>query len=207
MQTKQVQRAHYEFEKYMSPARWASVWHQLREVRKFKPEKTLEIGPGPGTFKTLGQTFGMDIETVDLDQTLNPDHVASATDLPFSQNSFDVACAFQVLEHLPYDSAIAALKELLRVSKKGVVISIPNAHPVWKIHLNVPLLPRVSKIINHPHYIPKKHEFDGEHYWEIGKKDYQLKRILHDLEQHAMIISQNRIFENPYHHFITMQKR
>lgn len=207
MQAEQVNKEHYEFEKYMSPARWASVWHQLREVRKFKPEKTLEIGPGPGTFKTLAQTFGMKIETVDLDKALNPDHVASATDLPFPQNSFDVTCAFQVLEHLPYDSAITALKELLRVSKKGVVISLPNAQPVWKIYLNVPLLPRIAKIINQPHHIPATHEFDGEHYWEIGKKEYELKRILRDIEQHALIISQSRIFDNPHHHFFIMQKR
>ena len=46
--------------------------------------------------------------------------------LPFSKNSYDVITALDVLEHL--DNPHAALKELLRVGRKCVVISLPNMH-------------------------------------------------------------------------------
>ena len=33
---------------YLSRERWISFWYQIMEVTKTKPEKVLEIGPGPG---------------------------------------------------------------------------------------------------------------------------------------------------------------
>lgn len=47
-------------------------------------------------------------------------------DLPFEDNSFDVVCVLDVLEHL--DSFHATFNEALRVAKKSVIISLPNMH-------------------------------------------------------------------------------
>ena len=46
--------------------------------------------------------------------------------LPFKDGSFDVVTALDVLEHL--DNPHGALKELCRVAKKAVLISLPNMH-------------------------------------------------------------------------------
>jgi SAM-dependent methyltransferase len=46
--------------------------------------------------------------------------------LPFSDKSFDVVTALDVLEHL--DDPHTALKELLRVARNLVVISLPNMY-------------------------------------------------------------------------------
>jgi len=45
---KQVDKSIYEFNRYMTKERWSSVWYQLNEVQRLKPEKVLEVGPGPG---------------------------------------------------------------------------------------------------------------------------------------------------------------
>ena len=57
---KQVEKAHYEFNSYMSKERWISVWHQLDEIQKLKPENVLEVGPGPGLFKIIAAAFKQD---------------------------------------------------------------------------------------------------------------------------------------------------
>lgn len=54
----------------------------------------------------------------------SPLNVADAHRLPFPDNSFDLVLCLEVLEHLP-DSAVG-LCELLRVSRDGVVMSVPH---------------------------------------------------------------------------------
>lgn len=51
---------------------------------------------------------------------------ASISDLPFEDRAFDVVGCFEVLEHLPGDGPDAALKELGRVARNAVVLSVPR---------------------------------------------------------------------------------
>jgi ubiquinone/menaquinone biosynthesis C-methylase UbiE len=51
-------------------------------------------------------------------------------DLPFPDRSFDLAAAIEVLEHVP-DPA-AALRELRRVARGDVVLSVPR-EPIWRV--------------------------------------------------------------------------
>lgn len=53
--------------------------------------------------------------------------VASVTDLPFDDGSFDLVLCLEVLEHLPEPET--ALDELSRVSRRDVVVSTP--HEPW----------------------------------------------------------------------------
>lgn len=83
-ETKQVDKDQYEFLRYMSKARWNSLWHQLDEVIRLKPERVLEIGPGLDVFKNTAGLYGVKVETLDIDPELKPDHVGSATALPLT---------------------------------------------------------------------------------------------------------------------------
>ncbi len=60
--------------------------------------------------------------TGDCDTMLNLDKVER---LPFEDGSFDICCAFDVLEHLEQFHLMT--DELYRVSRGGVLISLPNS--------------------------------------------------------------------------------
>ena len=127
---KQVDWTHYDFQQYMSKARWSSIWHQLHEVQKAAPQTVLEVGPGPNVFKSVAANMGIRVETIDIDPELNPDHVGPASDMPFAANSYDAVCAFQVLEHMPYEVSLKAFQEMVRVSRGRIIIRLPDAEKV-----------------------------------------------------------------------------
>ncbi len=204
---KQVDKSHYEFQIYMSMGRWASVWHQLNEVIPLKPDRVLEIGPGPGLFKNIAGIFGVSVETLDLDPELKPDHIGSATALPFADNCFDVVCAFQMLEHLPYEQSLLAFSEMVRVSRSHIIISLPDAKPVWRYLAYIPKIGTLQRLLSRPFYRVRAHEFDGEHYWEINKLNYEIDKIIRDLSCVADLQRSWRIPENSYHRFFVFKRK
>lgn len=203
---KQVDKDHYEFKRYMSRARWSSLWSQLDEVISLKPASVLEVGPGSGVFKTNAQQFGLQIETVDIDEELKPDHLGTVTDLSFADNSYDLVCAFQVLEHMPYEDSLKAFAEMVRVSKRYVVLSLPDTRKVWRLRIDLPLIFTWQTMIKRPFSKPVAHQFDGQHYWEIGKQEHPLSRIEADLGAYAKLQKSYQLYENPYHRFFVFQK-
>lgn len=94
----------------------------------------LDIGAGHGVFLELLEKkkaikgVGIEItdEKVNFANKKGIDvRKGSADNLTFSDNSFDVVISTEVLEHLPFDVYEKSLKELERVAKKNVVISVP----------------------------------------------------------------------------------
>jgi len=59
---------------------------------------------------------------------------ASVITMPFENNSFDVVCAFDVIEHVDNDAA--AMNELQRVCKTGgvVCVTVPAFPLLWSSH-------------------------------------------------------------------------
>lgn len=205
---KQVDKEHYRFTNYITKHRWASMWHQIDEVLSFEPKTVLEVGPGPGVFKTLASRFGPNVESLDIDPDLEPDHVASADSMPFGEGAFDVVCAFQMLEHVPYEKSLAIFRDMARVAKKGVVISLPDAKRIWPFMFYIPTVGALHFHIPRPRFQPKEHFFDGEHYWEINKLGYPLSKIQRDLEKagNLNLAYTYRVNENTYHRFFVFKK-
>lgn len=103
--------------------------------------RVLEVGCGEGRQLTaIGQRFpdadliGLDLPDVELEEAWGgvESHMlqASALDLPFADNTFDLVMAIEVLEHLPDPER--ALQEIARVAKQTVVLSVPW-EPVWRL--------------------------------------------------------------------------
>lgn len=160
---------------------------------------------GTGMFKQMASSLGINVKTVDIDPDLNPDYVASVTDLPFSDNSFDVALAFQVLEHLSYEEFSVALQELKRITKDHIIISLPDAKTLWRYSFHIPKIGEKNIYIKKPIFKKPEHVFDGEHYWEISKKGYPLSRILNDFKACGLKLTKTyRVPENTYHRFFVL---
>ncbi|OSQ41793.1 hypothetical protein THS27_17600 [Thalassospira sp. MCCC 1A01428] len=203
----QVLSDHYKFSKYLTPERWASIWHQINEITKIEPNTVLEIGPGNGLLKTLLNMDRINVTTLDYVEDTHPDIIASATNIPLSDNSFDVCCAFQMLEHVKYQDSLIALKEMIRVSRKKIIISLPDAEIVYPLQAKLPRGLKLNLQIKKIFQKRKEHKFDGQHYWEINKKEYPLKKIENDISEIAIIKKSYRAPLNPYHHFFVLEKR
>lgn len=201
---KQVKKDHY-YEKYDNSKRFHSYFTQIKETLKLKPESVLEIGIGNKTVSDYLPKRVKKVKTLDFDKELNPDIVADVTNIPLEDNSFDVVLCCEVLEHISFNQFKTALKEISRVSKRYVILSLPHfSHPIY-LNFKIPLFKEINFSVYISHY--KKHTFDGQHYWEIGKKGYPLRRIKNALKGEFSILKDFREAENPYHHFFILEKR
>ncbi len=108
----------------------------VKSVRNLKIKSVLDVGCGEGfTLNRLeGEGIGKKLEGVDFNKNaieigkkLHPDltlKVSSIYNLEYKNNSFDLVMATEVLEHL--EEPKKGLRELIRVSKKYILLSVPN---------------------------------------------------------------------------------
>ncbi|MBK6796418.1 MAG: class I SAM-dependent methyltransferase [Acidobacteria bacterium] len=99
----------------------------------------LDIGCGTGAtmdhLKRYGEVQGIDLSEMPLRFSRKRGHsrvmLASATELPFADNSFDLLTALDVIEHL--DDDVRGLCEIRRVLKPGApaVIFVPAFQALW----------------------------------------------------------------------------
>ncbi len=198
---KQVDRSHYEGQAYRSSERWMSYWHQLVMVRRNDPKTVLEIGVGEGLVARELELGGVKVTTVDIAEDLHPDVVGSVMALPFADNSFDLVLAAEILEHIEFSDVPVALREIARVARAQVVISVPHPGWVFSINYKLPMVPRIEHFAQIP-FFWKEHVFNGEHYWELGKKGYSMSRFLKLAHEAGLrLVSRERHADDPAHRF------
>jgi ubiquinone/menaquinone biosynthesis C-methylase UbiE len=105
--------------------------------------KLLDVGCGTGNILSMlqefGEAVGVDTSPVALEfcrtRNLSALHLTKPGEaLPFSEQTFDVACAFDLLEHIEDD--LGFLTEMKRVTRtNGKIVLIIPAHPqLWSDH-------------------------------------------------------------------------
>jgi len=198
----QVEPLQYFSRSYDVKERFISYWHQINEVILTNPSEVLEIGVGNGLVSAYLRERGYKLTTLDVDARLKPDVAGNILSIPFAAKSFDVVACYEILEHLPYDYFTKGLKEVNRVAKSRIILSLPDVTTVYRFYIELPRMKPIKKMLQHPIPRPSVHHYGGEHYWEIGKKNYSLKRIEHDIKQAGFkILKSYRVFEFPYHRF------
>jgi SAM-dependent methyltransferase len=202
-------KAHYAVS-YVRGGRLFSYAHQMNAVLEHEPHKVLEVGPGPGMVTAALRAIDIEVLTVDVQAELRPDVVASVTDLPFQDRAFDVAMCCQVLEHLPFDRFVPALKEMGRVSRKAVVISLPDCTPYYEIRLRLPKLRNIFWTRSRQRdrdiaYKARKYEDDG-HYWEVGYPEATLAVVEQAISTAGLRLNRSwRFIDNTYHRFFVVE--
>ena len=148
------------------------------------------------------------IHTRSPDSSLSQKVVAdSVLAIPFGKRSFDVVLCCEVLKHFPYAGFRRSIQELYRVSKRRVILSVPDVTMVYRINIELPRMKPIKRLIPHPFPRPAKLPLDGEHYWEIGMAGYPLKRITSDIANFGFAIDGSyRVFENYYHRRFCLRK-
>lgn len=204
----QVEPYYYFNSIYNSKERFISYWHQINEIISLDRKTVLEIGIGNGLVTNCLRQRGFNVTTMDIDERLKPDKVGSILSMPFPSKSFEVVACFEVLEHLPYGNFPKALCEIHRVSAKYAVLSLPDFTRVYRVDIQIPKIGDLKKLIPLPRLRPPKHQFDGEHYWEIGKAGYPLRKVMDEMRSTGFGIKKTyRIFEMPYHRFFVLVKQ
>ena len=198
-------RDYYLRTTYDHEHRWMSFYYLINETRKLEPGSILEVGIGNSFVSNYLKDRGLKVTTLDIEPELKPDIVGDVTALPCQDNEYDLVICSEVLEHIPFEKFPIALKEINRTTKKYVIISLP--HWGWTFYsiLKVPLLRKVSWMIKISGL--KKHIFDGDHYWEIGKRGFKLSKVRNLMEKSGFRIIRDYIRpESPFHHFFILEK-
>ena len=107
------------------------------------PDSALDVGCGEGVLTERfaervpeGRVVGIDLDDPELrsqwDRRGRPNlefRAVEATELPFGDDSFDIACAIEVLEHVPDPER--TLAEMARVTRRWMLLSVPR-EPLWR---------------------------------------------------------------------------
>jgi ubiquinone/menaquinone biosynthesis C-methylase UbiE len=197
----------YSRSTYCTPQRFAAYAYAIQEVLACQPKTVLEIGIGNGMVTHVLRNAGVDVTTLDIDEMLKPDQVASVTNIPTPPRPYDVVLCCQVLEHLPFNVLAQALSEINKVCGKFLVLSLPDATRYFCIQFHFPGSRICRKLVNLPVPRIKRFEFNGEHYWELGRRGYPLRRIKTMITEAGFTVTRTyRIFEHPYHRIFVAQK-
>ena len=138
-------RQYYNFERnhWWFKVRSHIIGRKVKNISGGRDElRILNIGAASGHTSELLNQFGS-VKSVEYDKDccdflrdqLNMDVVnASITALPFDNSSFDLVCAFDVIEHVDDDQK--AVEEMIRVcSNNGFVfITVPAFMDLWSNH-------------------------------------------------------------------------
>lgn len=201
----QVSKSHYGHS-YRSRDRWLSYFYQLALVRTLAPASVLEVGPGEGVVTENLRRDGVRVVTCDIAEDLHPDVVGSITALPCKDGEFELALAAEVLEHIQWRDVPQALRELRRVSKARVVISLPHPGWVFSLSLKLPLLPYLNLFLQIP-FFWQEHTFNGEHYWELGKKGYPVRRFVVAARAAGLeLVKTEKHIDDPVHRLFVFKK-
>ena len=127
------------------------------------PESVLDVGCGEGVLthqwaQALGERriVGIDLEDPKLQAEWETRRRANleyrtmlAENMPFADDEFDMACAIEVLEHVPDPAHTVA--EMARVARRHLLVSVPR-EPLWRM-LNMARGAYLSDLGNTPGHV------------------------------------------------------
>ena len=127
------------------------------------PGSVLDVGCGEGVLTAQwaerlhdGRVVGIDLDDPKLraEWEKRSRHnlefrAEEATSLPFADDEFDLACAIEVLEHVPEPEATVA--EMARVARRHLLVSVPR-EPLWRA-LNVARGAYLGRLGNTPGHV------------------------------------------------------
>lgn len=120
------------------PKTWANydaaglIAERLEAVKRVIPggvKTILDAGCGNGAISNAladkYEVTGLDISPAALEHVTTTKVLASVTDIPFADRSFDLCMCNEVLEHLDRVQMEQALAELKRCARRYIIVSVP----------------------------------------------------------------------------------
>jgi hypothetical protein len=206
-----------------------SLYHQVKEIAMLPEDEVktiLEIGPGAGYFKMIMHSLGYSVKTLDIQKDFEPDYLYDIRSLSDIKMSFDAVCAFEIMEHIPYEDFRESIKKISYIALRYVYFSFPYQCRQLFCSFQLPRLSyrklfsplfkrnEFSFIINNPlerdivtEQFKDRTDKHNPHYWEIGRKSYPEKRVLADIQSSGLkVIKKFHSKIYPYHFFVLCKK-
>jgi len=101
----------------------------LKYQSRLEKSSILDVGAGQSYLRNLLDQECTYLSIGKSDPSLDMDVDLEKGNLPFENNSFDCVVCLDVLEHL--ENIHMVFDELCRVCRRTVIISLPNAYPVF----------------------------------------------------------------------------
>lgn len=206
-----IERDHYFNRRYLKRERMVSFIEQIELVKRFAPEGAtiLEVGRGNGFVDGFLRTYlDYPVTTVDINADLEPDIVDDITNPARLQpDSYDVVTCFEVLEHMPFEQACAAVATLCGVARRHVLLSVPDMRYFITGSLTVfgtlPVFFR--RMLSTSRWRNKNKTFGDDHYWEVGitvdGREYSEAAVREGLFGGRRLEADYRCFDVPWHHY------
>jgi SAM-dependent methyltransferase len=137
---KNYKQEYYEQSRLWDPHSLQNPADQVRiqEIISVMPSdvhSVLDVGCGNGTFVNallntfsdkLNRVAALDSANEALKYVTSQKIRGSITELPFANETFDLVSCLEVLEHLPHVDFNKGLLELQRVTRKYIMVTVPN---------------------------------------------------------------------------------
>lgn len=154
----------HHIRRYLCDKKAQHIVNALRDIAKAprSPLKGLDCGCGTGWHIKKLRALGYDVAGVDLapdmikqarsnNDATTPLAVASATKLPFSDNTFDFVYFINVLHHLPsrraQRQALQEARRVLNPAGRLLILDLNCENPLVRLYLNH-IFPLTSRIDN-----------------------------------------------------------
>ena len=95
---------------------------------------------------------------------------------------------------------------MARVSKKYIFISLPDhRHILFHSRVKIPFLKYKEFMVRLQS--TEKHVFDGQHYWEIGKRGFSVARVLQAIRDCGLTVTDKFApSDTPVNYYFVIEK-
>jgi len=198
--------------RYLDIGRLYSFIFQLIYAMSCEPRRILYVGKATGIAPYLLSQCpeGPKVITLDIEEKFEPDIVGSVLDIPLEDLDVDVTVCGQVLEHLPFEDFMPALKEMRRVTRERLVLSLPDRRLFFGMRVKIPLLKfnwRFSLPKLPPGQMPADKFEKAGHYWEVGHSGTEMKVIKQKIREAGWVINEiRRVDDMSWHTFFDLHQ-
>jgi len=199
---------------HLDKERLYSYVYQVEYAAACAPDSILYVGKGTGIAPYLLSRCpgNPKITTLDVDTELKPDILGSVLDIPLNDQAVDLTMCCQVLEHLPFDDLLPALREMRRVTRRRLIMSLPDKRLYFCMRIKAPLI-RLTLPLSLPRPdtmrrpCPRWKLEKSGHYWEIGYKGASLGTVKKHLRQAGWKIKEiTRVYDLSWHTFFVLDR-
>jgi ubiquinone/menaquinone biosynthesis C-methylase UbiE len=192
---------------------WRAYWLQQKilENKLSEGDSILEIGKGTGFCSNYLRNKGYNIQTIDIDPGKNPDIIGDIAEYDFPEK-YDYILAFEVFEHIPFDTFGRVIQNLKKCVNKNLIFSIPEGViTLLLVDVRLPVIKHIRFGIKvQQRFLPRflRLKLTKYHHWELNYDNkYSLRSIKKLFDENGLeVISHTKSHFNNHNFFVIGQK-